>query len=380
MFQKRCFVTYAVLSILLILFSDQVQAEEDHHHSPAGSLTDGFWGLKPQLEQGGIELAFSVTQIYQQNVKGGLRTGDRSGRYTGSYNLELGLDAEKLFGWKQGRFFVLAEGAWPRAEGIDPESVGSIMGVNDDAAGCRPIDVTELWYQQGLLEGKLQIRIGKMDLANGFECNRCPGAFDGSRYANDETSQFLSSALVNNPSIPFPDYSLGVMMHWEPANGWYLASAVADAQADGRETGFRTAFHHEDYFFSIFETGVTPRFVCADCSLQGVYRAGCWYDPQAKERFRDAGTKRDDMGFYFSFDQDMTRENQDDRDDQGLGLFGRYGWSSSRAEPLIVNFWSLGLQYQGLLPGRDGTGTCWPPASPKASSATGQICRLTAKP
>ncbi len=47
------------------------------------------------------------------------------------------------------------------------------------------------------------------------------------------------------------------------------------------------------------------------------------------------------------------RENREDS--QGLGVFGRYGWSGSEAGPgeELVNFWSTGISYLGLVPGRD---------------------------
>jgi hypothetical protein len=38
---------------------------------------------------------------------------------------------------------------------------------------------------------------------------------DASEIANDETSQFLSSTFVNNPTIAFPDYTLGACVHYE---------------------------------------------------------------------------------------------------------------------------------------------------------------------
>lgn len=71
------------------------------------------------------------------------------------------------------------------------------------------MDITELWYEHALLDDTLRVRLGKMDITGGFECRGCPVSFDGSLYANDETGQFLNSALVNNPTIPFPDKGLG---------------------------------------------------------------------------------------------------------------------------------------------------------------------------
>ena len=115
---------------------------------------------------------------------------------------------------------------------------------------------------------------------------------------------------------------------------------VADAQADARETGFKTTFHNEDYFFSIFETGVVPRIPSAKGPLQGTYRVGFWYDPQPKDK-HNGGTKHDDMGFYLSFDQMVLKENTDEDDSQGLGLFARYGWADKDVSE-IKCFWSTG--------------------------------------
>ncbi|MHC4659380.1 MAG: carbohydrate porin [Planctomycetota bacterium] len=315
-------------------------------------MTDGFWGLNDELAHKGIELGLSATQIYQQNVRGGISKHRRAGRFSGSYDLELSADLRKLLGLEGGSLYMLTEDVWSKSAGIDGLSVGSVFGVNGDARARRSMDITELWYEHAFLDDSLRIRVGKMDLTGGFEHHGCPVSFDCSAYANDETTQFLNGALINNPTIPFPAYGLGVAVHYSPTHLWYVSAAVADAQADIRETGFRTTFHDEDYFFYIVETGITPQLDSAKGPLQGAYRVGLWYDPQDKERFSDGRIRRDDTGFYLSFDQTLCRENNDAEDTQGLGVFGRYGWASSKVNE-ITNFWSAGIQYQGLIPDRD---------------------------
>ncbi|HUW18102.1 MAG TPA: carbohydrate porin [Sedimentisphaerales bacterium] len=314
------------------------------------TLTGGFWGLNDQLADKGIELALSTTQIYQQNVRGGTSTHRRAGRLSGSYDLELSADLRKLAGVPAARLYMLTEGSF--SNGIDEASVGSFFGVNGDAAGERSMDITELWFEKAFADQTLYVRIGKLDLTGGFEHHGCPVSFDCIRYANDENTQFLNSALVNNPAIPFPDNGLGVAVHYSPQHLWYVSAAVADAQADIRETGLATTFHDEDYLFWIFETGLTPHLNSANGPLQGAYRLGLWYDPQDKEEFVTGKTRRDDKGFYLSFDQMLYKENSDAEDTQGLGVFGRYGWAGSKVNE-VTNFWSLGVQYQGLLPDRD---------------------------
>jgi len=345
---------------IVLLFSLATFAYDEYHGSEQTdsarniwqrqTLMDGFFGLDETLADTGVELELSTTQIYQQNVRGGISTHRKASRFSGSYDLELSADLEKLFNIQGARLYMLTEGSF--SDGINRPSVNSFFGVNEDAGGDRSIDITELWYEQSWFEQTLRIRLGKIDLTGGFEHHGCPVAFDCSTYANDETAQFLNSALKNNPAIPFPDNGLAVAVYYSPADLWYVSAAVADALADARETGFQTAFHGEDYFFYIFETGITPELNSVNGPLQGAYRAGLWYDPQPKERFSDSTTCRDDTGFYISFDQMLCRENDNSEDTQGLAAFGRYGWADSKVNEL-ARFWSAGVQYQGLIPDRD---------------------------
>ena len=61
---------------------------------------------------------FGLTQIYQQNVHGGLSTSERDGRYAGSYDLESTLDLESLVGLENAGLYILVEGGWPEAGSI----------------------------------------------------------------------------------------------------------------------------------------------------------------------------------------------------------------------------------------------------------------------
>jgi len=347
-----------LLSIVNLLTAENTKSEELANYSniwQRETLTDGFFGLNNKLSDSGIEFNLSVTSIYQQNVRGGLSTHRRAGRFSGSYDLELSADMQKLLGIENASVYVHTEGWWSKSEGIDGPSVGSAFGVNGDAMPRNSIVVTELWYEQSMFDGKFLVRVGKMDITGGFECHGCPVAFDSSFFANDETTQFLNSALVNNPTIPFPDYALGIAAFYNPVGQWYLSAAVVDAQNDFRETGFKTTFCGEDYFFYIFETGIAPQISSSKGPLQGVYRVGLWNDPQPKANtdYANAGKSyRDDVGFYLSCDQMLIKENADPEDNQGLGAFLRYGYANSKRND-ITNFWSIGFQYQGLIEGRD---------------------------
>ena len=335
-----------ILSLSGIIYAEH--AHEHEHVLRQSTLTDGFFGLNDAMAESGIEAAFTLTSVYQRNVKGALSTSRRTGEFTGSYDLEMEADLERLFG-ASGILYLHGEGGW--SDGINDPAVGSAFGVNADAIGNRSLDIVELYYEGSFWDDTLNIRIGKLDMTGGFECRGCPVSFDGSMYANDEVTQFLNGALVNNPTIPFPDYALGAILQWNPVENWYLSIGAADAQADGRETGFNTAFHDEDYFLYMVETGITPQLDSANGPMQGAYRIGMWYDPQPKA-YDGGPEERDDHGFYVSCDQMLAKENDFADDTQGLGGFFRYGWAPEDKNDLS-QFYSFGMQYQGLFDERD---------------------------
>lgn len=350
---------WLVSVVCLLHFSGVGRA--DHATSSDGELpmasseqiqTNGYTQLSDDRAESGVALGLSLTNIYQQNAHGGTSTHRRAGRFSGSYDLELSADMQKLLGFEGANLYMHAEGWWPKSVGIDGPSVGSAFGVNADAMPRNSMVVTELWYEQAMLDGTFLLRAGKMDITGGFECSGCPVAFDTSSFANDETTQFLNGALVNNPTIPFPVYALGVAAYYNPLEWWYASAGAVDAQNDVRETGLRTGLHKEDYFFYIFETGVTASLHSANGPLQGAYRVGLWNDPQPKGHSDSVRLYRDDMGFYVSCDQMLTKENAEREDSQGLGTFFRYGYADSKKND-VTNFWSAGFAYQGLLDGRD---------------------------
>ena len=353
------------LSVLGFLALARICQAENNSTWEQETLTSGFWGLNDQLADKGVELGFSITSIYQANVKGGTSTHARRGRHSGSYDLELSADLQKLLGFEAASIYMLVESGWPDAEGIDGSSVGSAFGINADAIGNDAMLVKELYYQGPVFGDNLTLVIGKIDFT---------GVFDATAYADDECTQFLNAAFVDDPTIPFPQYSLGVVLTYDLTDSWYVMGGVADAQADDRETGFRTTFHKEDYFFYALETGITSELNSANGPMPGTYRVGLWNDsqPKANTDYADAGKSyRDDVGFYLSFDQMLAKENSDPEDSQGLGGFFRYGYAPSKKND-ITNFWSLGFQYQGLLEGRDkdvlGVGFAHGTFSKRASS------------
>ncbi len=333
--------------------STDAPAPEPFSLTTTDRLTGDWDGFRTWMEGRGITTNIGLTVVYQHLAHGGVETKN-GGRVPGSYDFDMTFDLEAMKLIKGGQIYALANGSWDTGV-TGREKTGDFFGTNYDAVGDRSVDLVQLWYEQALLEKKIRIRGGKINLSYDFDTNA---------YANDLTGQFLNSALNNNPQIHFPGYVLGHMgaqVFVNPVEWMYYGVGAADAQADFRETGFRTAFHGEDHFFGMQEVGFTPVWNTPLGKLPGNYRFGMWYEPQPKAKYfddldgrrRTIPYRRDDVGFYTSLDQLVFKEKpSDDADDQGFGLFFRYGYAKQDVNQ-IEDFWSIGAQYKGLVPTRD---------------------------
>lgn len=166
-------------------------------------LQGAFERLNDELADKGIEAGFGITSIYQTNVKDGTSTRTHRGRHHGRYEATMDIDLEKLLGIEGGSFSIVGWGGWPDEKGIDGHSAGSAWGINALPYGNRGMDIVECFYEGPSFSSALTIAIGKIDFT---------AVFDAAAYADDECSQFVNAALVDDPTIPFPEQSLGVVL------------------------------------------------------------------------------------------------------------------------------------------------------------------------
>jgi porin len=297
-------------------------------HPERDTLTNHYFGLGPKLNKVGIESTLNFWVLYQGVVEGGLKTDDGS---SGFYRFSNHFDLEKMFGFKGASLFARVDSSWD--DSIN-EAVGALMPVNELTEGDEDIGLTQLWFEQTFLKKRIRMRIGKEDVSmNGFDFYGQNASFDAMPYANFQGTQFLDLGLVNNPSIPFPESGPSVVLFVEPIDRIYLAAAGVSTTADAFTFIGSDDFNKWMYFT---EAG----YVAQPGGLPGLYYAGYWYS-----QFKDDPSAD---GIYCGMAQLLYREPG--TEEQGLGVFARYGYASDLA---IKQFWSLGGQYEGLLPRRD---------------------------
>lgn len=324
------------------------EAQDDHVSLRFGdllapdrtTLTGDWGGARTRLEQRGVRVYGFLNDQYGSVLKGGLDT-EGSGRNAASIDLFITADLEKLGVIRGGEALLHLQSNW--GDGINLRT-GSLFQVNDDADGDLGFHVAQFWYRQYWLERRVALTLGYLDYQT---------IIDRNEYANSEDKQFLHQALDNNPLLPLA-IGLGATVSVQPCKPVTLMVGVADAQSVLYKPGFSTAFHDESWTFGFAEGAVHWDAPGPRGTLPGNYRVGVVYDPRAKAVFvrprQTAQSEAGEYAVYVSADQMLWRERADSP--QGLGAFLRFGYRRPETNRL-ARFWSGGLTYRGLLPGRD---------------------------
>lgn len=313
-------------------------------------LTGDWGGARTWMDDNGIDFSIVYTAVWQQNFRGGIETHNADD-FSGDLRLNLYLDLDKMGLIKDAFFFARGKSSYNNSVQGNVGSLTSTAWVV--ANGDQEFYLDKWWYGQRFLDDKIEFRIGKLltpiDL------------FDGNAYAQSPWDQFINAALCRNSTFPHRK-AYGAYLNFKPWDNFYfrMAGIDADQRDANRCASFDTTFHEDARFIGMWEFGFTPKFASANGDLPGNYRFGWHYDPRPGQIFRDTHggrvpaneTRGDDIGFYLSFDQFLYKENDQPKDKQGLGAFLRYGYAH-RDINAVSNFWSLGAQYQGLIPERD---------------------------
>jgi len=194
------------------------------------------------------------------------------------------------------------------------ELFGSFSGLNDDSGsfqdddGLDRISVREVWLQSFLLDQRLRLVGGKLDLTNYFDSNTV---------ANDETTQFITSAFVNNPTLEVPDNGPGLVAFFDTQKGFNFGIGLQSADNSGTNIS--------DDIFAIAEIG---------------YRSHQFFGQEGNYRLwgKINGGKDNNKGLGISIDQNLSTR---------FTAFARYGANEEeKGDAEISSAWSLGMRYR----------------------------------
>ena len=174
------------------------------------------------------------------------------------------------------------------------------------------LNLREVWLRTELFGNRLALTAGRLDLTNYFDANA---------FANDESTQFLSDALVNNQMLGLASNGTGVAAEFDAKTGIRLKFGLQQSN--------NNATNLSDSLFTLSEIGYT---FTPFALPEGNYRV--W--------FRTDNTATDELrkGLGVSLDQKLTNM---------VGLFARYGTQETGDGFGDDNFSSGGVGFQNGL-------------------------------
>src|SRR5258708_5716135 len=167
----------------------------------------------------------------------------------------------------------------------------------------------------------------------------------------------VGTALHNVVRTIYPVPSPGVLLKFTPAPAWYFqAMAVSDdpgTQDANNKHGLRYNFSGDTGALAFFEAGYLRTGTDDAPVLEGKYKVGGYYDTGSFPDNRGGTAHRGNYAVYVVADQQLYREVLKPKEAfRGLSAFTR--WSLAPEDRNQVTFYfDAGLNYTGLLPGRD---------------------------
>jgi porin len=350
-------------------------------------LTGDWAGLRTELDDKGVQFQLELLQVMQGNAHGGRSTNDAT-EYWGSTDYILRLDTNRMGLWPGGAVTIRGETEF--GHGINAD-VGSVSSVNFDSLFPMPDDpglttLTEAWVLQALSK-QVFVMAGKMDLT------RLPG---GNVFTSDPYTQFMNASLWQ-PVVSFahvPYTAMGAGAGINPTDWFSASTLVLDSYSTPTRTGFDTAFHtpngmtllesltfdlkpftkiegHQRLNFAYsnrerLDLHDLPQALISGAVIPNFDRLNIARDVLSPRRklptprrlltryvigtLLEPEPRPDDWCFWYDFDQFLYTKPSDPN--QGIGIFGKFGWSPDRTNP-VQTFYNIGIGGKGMVPKRD---------------------------
>jgi len=296
----------------------------------AASTTLSLEGIASGLQQ--AEFHLGATGIIQGATGVDTRLSPEGNQTdaSGSVDLEVEIPVQE-----NGKLYAHVEAG--NGAGLD-EKIPTLTGLNADADDDDALRLSEFWYEHRFLNERCAVKIGKIDMTG--TCGIRENAFDANAVANDECTQFLSPALVNNITVPFPDYTIGAELWVSPADWLDIGFGAGDADIDPASGDSAPDWNNiGDDVFAIAEVDLHT----AVAGRPGNWRFYVWNHAADYPDVIDSGKTHRNYGWGLSLDQEIL---------DGCTVFARFGQQREDVAAVALS-WSAGLQLSAAPLGRE---------------------------
>jgi porin len=335
-------------AVLLPLFQ-LIAATVAHADEPAsGRYLLGDWnGERTRLEERGLSFNFGYGSQIAHNFSGGT---DRLTRHADQWLFQATADTGKLWGWKGGTLQATITERNGRNLGADA-NIGTSMLLQEIYGRGQTWHLTQFWLNQELLDGRLQVKLGRLTVGEDFAsfscdfqnltfCGSQPGNLVGGYWINWPTSQWAARIKYQATKQAY------VQIGFYQVNPRYIDDGYA------RRSGWKLDNPHGTTGTLVpLEIGWQPVFG----GLPGSYKVGAWYNSSNGadlyldlQRHPRGITGQAPLmhggqyGAYLNFQQQLTGAS----DGQGATMFLNISLADRKTASLDRQV-ALGVMYQG---------------------------------
>ncbi len=310
------------------------------------TATGDWGGVRTQLEDKGVTFSLNYTGDLLGNPTGGMsqETAYASGLY-GS----VVFDFEKLFDIKG--LTLYAGGSIQQGRDLSGDAIGNVFGVAEAFSGDA-VRLAQLYFEQSLLDNRLQIAVGRLAAGDDFAAADSYGY-----YVSGAVNGNPTGILVNFPSFTTPPYTQwGARVTLAPTDNVSVLAGAYNADPSVQDDdmhGVDFRFNPQDGVLYLAQIGVSTNQDKSSSWLPGRYVLGGVYDSSDYAYLSDSSrTKSGNYGFYAIAEQMLYREAGGD------GNQGLTAWATVFVAPdqqintLPFSIYG-GAYYTGLFNGRD---------------------------
>ena len=345
----------ALVFICLSTFDRPASAQDGpvSGNPAATTAPTGTGGLGRTLgleESSGITLGGLWLSDLSIVAAGGVTPGALSANNLLSLGVQI--DADKLVDWRGAKFGAL----YTRYDGDDTNRhAGTVPGYNGIVSPPPHdrMELNELWYLQSIVDGKLQVRVGRVLPTLDFNNVERPVAFKDERQNIPALSGLLYSSIAINPTMlgVIPGYfnpGDGVTVNITPTKEAYVNIGIYDGNnARGIQSGFNGP-QFNNYWFTIAEAGIN--WVLGDGKHPGKFGIGTW--KQTGVLTGPGGLEQNGTGGLYLFgSQRIAYGLNSNVPNSSVSIFYQYGSNDSLTLP-VNRYYSVGITGFGLIGGR----------------------------
>lgn len=304
-----------------------------------------FAGLRPALEDQGVDLGLTYLSNLAGNPYGGQRQGFTN---TGSTGLNLDLDLEKIAGLQGWDFYSTA--VWRYGESLTLQYLKNQFNVQQNFGG-QNMRLYSAYLQKQWYNDHYLIKFGRFGAGDDFLSSPIYWLYMSNAIDGNPVSVFF-----NVPWTAYPNGTWAFFTRAKPVRDWYVQAGVYEGQ-----TAYQTrmAAHGVDLSFVTgrgvnvnVQGGYTPNSEKGATGLPGHYSVGAYLTTGPYQLLAEPSrTVQNNYGFYVMLDQMIYRPGKPGSPEGLTPWFvAEIAPKSDRSQ--MPYFFAGGAVYQGLIPGR----------------------------